>query len=340
MPREINIGLNFDDPVTIENLGIDWMSNGGYKVTKQYMNDLEKSNHLESSDAIGKSWTYHASKKPIEYYYNDIGFREIDTDKQDVANSVAVFGCSHVLGTGNHVEETVSYFLKTYTGHPCLNYGVEGGSITTTYNNILNFLNTHDTCKGIAIMWPNTVRHTSVWRYRNTTYAESGEMEKWQRHDLKLSEELMEGKISFNYGGEWFTRKLNEVHPKLSKSLCLDNPHNIYLINQYRVAIKLICRERKIPLAEISMTDMYNSNTGSIFDKVNVTLPGHFKSQFDKWVVTGDFDSLSKNAKWFYINECCARDISNYKKGDPKFWAPHWGSEINRGFAKTLQRNF
>jgi len=334
MPREIKIGLNFDDPVTIENLGIDWMAHGTYKVTKQYMNDLEKSNHLESSDAIGKSWTYHVSKKPIEYYYNDIGFREIDTDKQDIANSVAVFGCSHVLGTGNHVEETVSYFLKTYTGHPCLNYGVEGGSITTTYNNILNFLNTHDTCKGIAIMWPNTVRHTSVWRYGDTDMPY--ETEKWQRHDLRLSED----KISFNYEGEWVTRKLNEVHPKLSKSLCLDNPHSIYLINQYRVAIKLICRERKIPLAEISMHNMNNSNTGSIFDKANVTIPGDFKPQFDKWFVTGDFNSLTEKAKWFYINKCCARDISNYKKGDPKFRAPHWGSEINRGFAKTLQRNF
>jgi len=334
MPREIKIGLNFDDPITIQNLGIDWMANGDFKVTKQYMNDYEKSNHLESSDAIGESWTYHVSKKPIEYYYNDIGFREIDTDQQNVARSVAVFGCSHVFGAGNHVEETVPYFLKTYTGFPCLNYGAEGGSITTTYNNILNFLNTYDTCKGIAIMWPNTVRHTSVWRYGDTR--EPYEAEKWLRHDLRLSED----KISFNYEGEWFTRKLNEVHPKLSKSLCLDNPHSIYLINQYRVAIKLICRERKIPLAEISMSDMYNPSTGSIFDKANVTIPGDFKSQFDKWFTTGDFDSLTEKAKWFYINKCCARDISNYKKRDPKFWAPHWGSEINRGFAKTLQRNF
>lgn len=334
MPREIKTGLDFDDPITIQNLGIGWMANGRHGAPTQYMNDREKANHLESSDAIGKSWTYHISKRQIEYYYNDIGFREIDTDKQDIANSVAVFGCSHVFGAGNHVDETVPHFLKTYTGRPCLNYGAEGGSITTTYNNILNFLNTYDTCKGIAIMWPNTVRHTSVWRYGDTDMPY--ETETWQRHDLRLSED----KISFNYGGEWFTRKLNEVHPKLSKSLCLDNPHSIYLLNQYRVAVKLICRERKIPLAEISMSDMYNSSTGSIFNKANVTIPGEFKAQFDKWYSTGNFDGLSTKAKWFYINKCCARDISNYKKGDPRFWATHWGSEINRGFAKTLANNF
>ena len=99
MPREIKPGLDFANPNRIENLGIDWMGAGVNNEELLYVNQYEETKHKENSAKIGEGWDYHIDKDPIKYYFNDIGFREIDTDKQNPNRSVAVFGCSHVMGS-------------------------------------------------------------------------------------------------------------------------------------------------------------------------------------------------------------------------------------------------
>ena len=331
MPREIKPGLDFANPNRIENLGIDWMGHGVNNEELLYVNQYEETKHKENSAKIGEGWDYHIDKDPIKYYFNDIGFREIDTDKQNPNRSVAVFGCSHVMGAGNFNHNTISAFLEHYTGYKCLNYGAEGGTITTVYNNILKFLDEYDTCKGIAIVWPSFHRHTTVWRYAGDNVDE-----RWRRHDLRPGED----KISFHYEGTFFTRKLNEVHPVLDKSFCVDNPHNIYLINQYRTAIRLICKARNIPVAEISVSDLLYHRTHSIWDKLSIKIPGEFKAQFDRWWEIDNYAELSEKAQWYYLNKFCARDLINYVPYEPLRWTSHWGSEVNRGFAKTLFDRF
>jgi len=68
-----------------------------------------------------------------EYLYtrNSLGYRCAEFGSILWNDSIAVFGCSEVFGVSVAEDQTLTHYLSQYTGKPCINLGIPGGSNTT-----------------------------------------------------------------------------------------------------------------------------------------------------------------------------------------------------------------
>ena len=326
MKGNINPGIDFSDANRYVNLGIDWFCCRYSE--NDYLDSTEELNHKRFSEKLGTSWKYHISKRPLQYIHNEIGFREKPLNTFDIANSFAIFGCSHIYGTGNYYNDTVSQFLKQYLGHDCLNFGVGGASTTTVYNNLLKFLSVNDTCKGIAVVWPNVNRLTSIWRYAGDEVHQ-----RWRRHDVVPGT----NKLNYWYLDKEFKRKPEDVHPSMPRSHHVDNPHNIYLINSYRLAIQMICKERNIPLAEMFIDDIFDSYP---WPNCDINVPRRTEQNLTQWSMGGYWHEVPERDRWWFVNNMYARDISRMDTNEIHRLLAHRGCAVNRGIAKSLSNIF
>lgn len=83
-------------------------------------------------------WYYRTH--PVKYTLNSLGYRTKEFDDIDWKESIVMFGCSNVFGTGVTDEHTIPYFLEQLSGRPVINMGIGGSSIQTVLHNsiILN----------------------------------------------------------------------------------------------------------------------------------------------------------------------------------------------------------
>jgi len=105
-----------------------------------------------------ENWYYRTN--PVKYTLNSYGYRTEEFDNIDWKNSIVMFGCSFVFGTGVTDEHTISYFLEKISGRPVVNLGIAGSSIQTTLHNgiILND-SKYPTPKAIVPLWTSMSRH-------------------------------------------------------------------------------------------------------------------------------------------------------------------------------------
>ena len=85
-----------------------------------------------------QDWYYRTH--PVKYTLNSLGYRTKEFDDIDWKESIVIFGCSIVFGTGVTDEHTIPYFLEQLSGRPVINMGVAGSSIQNALHNsiILN----------------------------------------------------------------------------------------------------------------------------------------------------------------------------------------------------------
>lgn len=115
---------------------------------------LFKKNLLTQPD----DWFYR--NNPIEYKLNKYGYRTVEFDTIDWSNSIVLFGCSNVFGTGLHEEDTLANQLHNLTNVPVINMGIGASSIEySLYNSVI--LNEHyPTPKAIVHIWSALDRAT------------------------------------------------------------------------------------------------------------------------------------------------------------------------------------
>lgn len=90
---------------------------------KTFLNNLKKY-------PDNKTLKYY-SENPIEYKFNNFGFRTPD-DFNDVDEGNVYLGCSYTLGVGLHLEETWSYKLNQKIGGKFWNLSIAGSGIMTS----------------------------------------------------------------------------------------------------------------------------------------------------------------------------------------------------------------
>jgi hypothetical protein len=83
-------------------------------------------------------WYYRTHE--VKYTLNSLGYRTKEFDDIDWKESIVMFGCSIVFGTGVTDKHTIPYFLEQLSGRPVINMGVAGSSIQHALHNsiILN----------------------------------------------------------------------------------------------------------------------------------------------------------------------------------------------------------
>lgn len=112
-------------------------------------------------------WYYRDNS--IDYTLNKHGYRTVEFDTVDWANSIVVFGCSNVFGTGLHVEDTLANQLSTLTNTPVINMGVGASSIEySSYNSMI--LSKHYPIPKAVVHVYSSIDRTSYYNHKNVTH--------------------------------------------------------------------------------------------------------------------------------------------------------------------------
>lgn len=124
---------------------------------KFYSNDtLER--YVENLELMPEDWHYR--NKEVTYTFNKQGYRCVDLDDVDWSNSVVMFGCSELMGTGLAEDERICYYLSQALDVPVINLGKAGTSIHFSY---VNNLSLYKQCKkplGVINQWTEFSRES------------------------------------------------------------------------------------------------------------------------------------------------------------------------------------
>tara|TARA_B100000519_G_C14146294_1_gene392304 strand:- start:52 stop:780 length:729 start_codon:yes stop_codon:yes gene_type:complete len=81
--------------------------------------------------------TQYYTENPIEYKFNNYGFRTPDDFNDDEGN--IFLGCSHTIGIGHHLENTWSYKLNQSLGGKFWNLSQGGSGVDTAFRLLYGF---------------------------------------------------------------------------------------------------------------------------------------------------------------------------------------------------------
>jgi len=98
-----------------------------------------------------KNWYYRNNK--VKYTLNSEGYRTKEFDEIDWKNSIVMFGCSHVFGTGNDDDFTIPSLLENKVKIPVINMGINGSSIKSTAHNSFSLYHSYETPKMVIFGW-------------------------------------------------------------------------------------------------------------------------------------------------------------------------------------------
>jgi hypothetical protein len=103
-----------------------------------------------------QDWYYRSNK--VCYTFNKQSYRTRDFKTIDWANSIVIFGCSHVCGQGVDDSDTISSQLEKITGIPVINMGIIGSSITFSLYNSIILNEAHSAPKAVIQLWTSSNR--------------------------------------------------------------------------------------------------------------------------------------------------------------------------------------
>lgn len=136
-----------------------------------FMGTDDEAGFKKNQKLMPDDWRYHSKK--IEYHINNFGYRAPEFDLVDWKESIVVFGCSNVLGTGLAEDETLSHQLHRLTSRPVINMGVGGSSMFFSFINALilnqgfpkphSVINIWTSYERLSIFSGNIVRHHGAW---------------------------------------------------------------------------------------------------------------------------------------------------------------------------------
>ena len=99
--------------------------------------DFDNEDLFNSNLSKNKLLEYY-KKNPIEYSYNNYGFRTPD-DFNDIDEGDVFLGCSHTVGVGHHLENTWPYKVNKEIGGKFWNLSQGGSGIQTAFRLLYGF---------------------------------------------------------------------------------------------------------------------------------------------------------------------------------------------------------
>ena len=105
-----------------------------------------------------KDWYYRTNS--VTYKLNSFGYRAPEFKDIKWEDSVVMFGCSNVFGTGLDEKDTIPYQLSELIGVPVINMGSQGTSIDFSLYNSIILKNICSKPKGVVHLWTHLYRAT------------------------------------------------------------------------------------------------------------------------------------------------------------------------------------
>jgi len=173
-------------------------------LTSEYATPDTEDLFLKNLKIQPANWHYKTNK--VNYRVNSDGYRTKEFDSIDWANSVVIFGCSEVFGTGVDESHTVASFLSDLIKLPVINLGVSGSSIMFSLHNSLLLNNLYPTPKAVVHLWTEYSRVIS-YDTHGLTHHGSWDLDK------------------DNYMIEW---AFDDINPATYASFCQMTSHQIW----------------------------------------------------------------------------------------------------------------
>jgi hypothetical protein len=171
-------------------------------------------------------WYYRTH--PVKYTLNSFGYRTKEFDDIDWKESIVMFGCSQVFGTGVTDEHTVPYFLEQLSGRPVINMGISGSSIQTAlHNSIILNDSKYPTPKAVVNMLTSLARfhlyeedsdHRSNKKH-GRTYSNLVDIVPFNLMNIKMIRNLWKNKTIYYEGTTFEQEKLIN---KLETEICCE----------------------------------------------------------------------------------------------------------------------
>jgi hypothetical protein len=105
-----------------------------------------------------QDWYYRNHR--VKYTLNSQGYRTQEFDDIDWAESVVIFGCSYIFGTGVTDESTIPHFLEKILNRPVVNMGIGGSSIQVAFHNSIIMQKKYPPPKAVIYAWTSLSRNT------------------------------------------------------------------------------------------------------------------------------------------------------------------------------------
>lgn len=139
------------------------LSKGSYLFETTDSEELyERNLQLQSEDWI---WRKHS----ITYDVNEQGYRCPDWNNCDWNNSILIFGCSFVFGTGIRNDQTVAFNLASLTKTPVINLGMSASSPTFQWVNTTLLAEQQINPTAAIYLWPQATRNIEFDSEHNVT---------------------------------------------------------------------------------------------------------------------------------------------------------------------------
>jgi hypothetical protein len=123
-----------------------------------------------------KDWHYRT--KEITYRINSYGYRAKEFNEINWSESIVIFGCSMVFGTGVAEDETISYYISQITGRDVINLGIPASSNYLMYYNSLMMRKKYGVPYAVFFLWTcldrftyfshDTIKNIGSWNTINT----------------------------------------------------------------------------------------------------------------------------------------------------------------------------
>lgn len=142
----------------------------------------QKSLKIES-----ENWYYRSN--PVRYTLNSHGYRTKEFKDIDWENSVVIFGCSRIFGTGVDDSHTIPTYLEKLLGIPVINMGMSGTSIQFALHNSLMLYQKYGPPKAVLYGM------TGIGRY---LYYQRSHVNNSCKYEDKVVEDAIDHLIPFN----------------------------------------------------------------------------------------------------------------------------------------------
>ena len=321
---------NQEEQIKYQDMDLQWMTNANSQCAlERFENvnkdmpfwdqsgDTEKNFQKLVSSGIPNYWRFHT--KEFIYRFNSFGFRAPEFDTVDWKNSYVIVGCSHVQGIGNPFDETIGQYISKELGHPVINMGVGGISISGIYNNILKLIKDYGKPKGMFILWTYPWRFLAVDNYYVFEDRDNYIKPFWGRKDIvggTFQNQVNHNTAPISFDDSFLARQFH------TRSICIESTKQLLK----GVSLSMITDPYCWTL-DCHVKDMGDEH------KIIIPVPEEFREQlrnFNKenpntWKKTTD------KCKEWYLNQVKARDIERFNPKGPG--TSHWGKLINQHIA-------
>jgi len=174
-----------------------------------------------------EDWYYRTH--PVKYTLNSLGYRTKEFDDIDWKESIVMFGCSMVSGTGVTDEHTIPYFLEQLCGRPVINMGICSSSVQTLlHNSIILNDSKYPTPKAVVNMWTyisryqiyrsNFVIHNGDWNCSDNQFGKKENLIPFNLMNIKMIRNLWKNKTIY-YEGTIDVSNQHKLINKLDKEI-------------------------------------------------------------------------------------------------------------------------